>query len=42
MTLFESRNVLDRIETAWNQFFSPDWRITILPQILLTLLGTSI
>jgi hypothetical protein len=34
MKLFESRNVLDRIETTWNMFFSVAWQVRVLPQIL--------
>jgi len=36
MKFFESRNVLDRIETTWNMFFSSAWRLRVLPQILFT------
>lgn len=35
MKQFESRNVLDRIETTWNMFFSSQWQVRVLPQILM-------
>ncbi len=42
MKLFESRNVLDRIETTWSMFFSSEWKVRVLPQILFTALGTTL
>ena len=40
MKLFESRNLLDRIETVWNMFFSSEWKVRVLPQIVLMTLWT--
>lgn len=42
MKLFESRNVLDRIETTWNIFFSSAWQVRVLPQILLVAIWTTL
>lgn len=39
MKQFESRNVLDRIETVWNMFFSSEWRLRILPQMIVGAIG---
>lgn len=41
MKQFESRNILDRIETTWNMFFSSAWKVRVLPQILLTSIWTT-
>jgi hypothetical protein len=42
MKLFESRNVLDRIETTWNMFFSSAWQVRLLPQIVFVAVGTTL
>lgn len=42
MKLFESRNVLDRIETTWNIFFSSAWQIRVLPQIIFIAIWTTL
>lgn len=39
MKLFESRNVLDRIEKTGNIFLSPDWRVRVLPQLIINIIG---
>lgn len=42
MKQFESRNVLDRIETTWNMFFSSAWQVRVLPQIVFAALWTTL
>ncbi len=42
MKLFESRNVLDRIETTWNMFFSSAWQVRVLPQIIFAAVWTTL
>ncbi len=39
MKLFELHNVLDRIEKSGDIFLSPDWRVRVLPQLIMNIIG---
>ncbi len=39
MTLFESRNVLDRLETTWKGIFNANWKANISPFLILLLVN---
>lgn len=38
-TLFENRNVLDRIETTWKLLILRNWKVALIPPVIIGLVG---
>ena len=40
MTLFDSRNVLDRVETTWKMIFNQNWKQYLFPLVFWNIIAT--